>query len=622
MPHDRQTDIPPGICLGLEGGGTRTVALAVDAEGHLLRRIEAGPANSRLLTPAQLVAHFRTIARQSPRPDAVAIGMAGVREESDRRQVRAAAAVVWPDVPCWAGNDLETALAAADTGRPALDTTRVIIISGTGSCCYGRHPTGRTAKVGGWGHLLGDQGSGYDIAHQALRAVIHQYDIHGVWPALGARVLQARQLNEPNELITWVHQASKAEIAALAIEVFAAAAQKDPLARTVLRAAAERLADDAVACARRLTRPGRKVEFVMVGSVLLKQAGFARVVGRALRQRWPGATSRPLTREGAWGAVAHARALREGTARATARAPRHGRTADAPAPSACPPPRAAAMSPTEQRNPRSLDLDRRSIASAIELMLDEDQRITLAVRAQAKPIERGIRLIVQAFRRGGRLFYVGAGTSGRLGVLDASECPPTFRTPPGQVQGIMAGGYEALWASIEGAEDDAAAGAAAIRFRGVTRRDVVVGIAASGRTPFVWGALNDARRLGAATVLVSFNPHLEFARGTRPDVFIAPNVGPEVLTGSSRLKAGTATKMILNLLTTVSLVRLGKVISNLMVDLNPSNVKLRDRAVRIVRELTGVDAPAAQAALEEADWQIKAALTRLRPPRRRKAGRG
>jgi len=228
-------------------------------------------------------------------------------------------------------------------------------------------------------------------------------------------------------------------------------------------------------------------------------------------------------------------------------------------------------------------------------------------------LERGLRLIARAFRRGGRLFYVGAGTSGRLGVLDASECPPTFRTPPEQVQGIIAGGQRALWEAVEGAEDDAGAGARAIQFRGVSRKDVVVGIAASGRTPFVWGALWEAGRRGAKTVLLCFNPQLEIPRRHRPDLILAPNVGPEILTGSTRLKSGTATKLILNIFTTLAMVRTGKVISNLMVDLNPSNVKLRDRAVRIVRELTGADAATAKEALEKSGWVVKGAWQRLKP---------
>ncbi|HMO66946.1 MAG TPA: N-acetylmuramic acid 6-phosphate etherase, partial [Verrucomicrobiota bacterium] len=240
--------------------------------------------------------------------------------------------------------------------------------------------------------------------------------------------------------------------------------------------------------------------------------------------------------------------------------------------------------------------------------------------AGALRLQRALRRIVRALKGGGRLFYAGAGTSGRLGILDASECPPTFRTPPEMVQAIMAGGRDAVFRAVEGAEDDEGAGGAAVRFRGVRRGDVLVGIAASGRTPFVWGALDAARARGAATVLLCFNPRVVIPRGRRPAVVIAADLGPEVLTGSTRLKAGTATKLALNLFSTLAMVRLGKVVANLMVDVNPSNEKLRDRAVRIVRELAGADEAAARAALEAEGWVVQAAWRRLGGRRPRRGG--
>jgi N-acetylmuramic acid 6-phosphate etherase len=180
------------------------------------------------------------------------------------------------------------------------------------------------------------------------------------------------------------------------------------------------------------------------------------------------------------------------------------------------------------------------------------------------------------------------------------------------VQGIIAGGQGALWRSVEGAEDDPVAGARAVEFRSVTSKDVVVGIAASGRTPFVWGALREAKRRGAKTVLLGFNPFVKIPGDARPSVVITPNVGPELLTGSTRLKAGTATKLILNIFTTLAMVRIGKVVSNLMVDMNPSNTKLRDRAVRIVQDLKAVDYATARSALVKSDWVIKKAVVRLK----------
>jgi len=613
----------PGSWLGIEAGGTRTVAVVADGAGRLGQRLEAGPANLRLLSDDELDDHFRALARRLPPVCAVGIGMAGAREESDRRRIRAAAGRGVARVSCWAGNDLESAWAAAgDLGAMRM---RVVVISGTGSCCYGRDLGGATVKVGGWGHVLGDRASGYDISVQALRTLIHEYDLHGRWPRLGERVLRAMTLNEPNELITWVQQASKAEVAALAVEVFAAWAARDRLATGVVAQAADTLARDAVACARRLAAPKHRVEFILVGGVLHQQPRLVHWVTRRIRSQWPRARVRLLEREGAWGAWAQARALdsdapgrpRQGEvgsqARPTVR-PGHGREG---VPAELVLPEATALSPTEQRHPRSHDLDRRSLGSAVELMLSEDEGIPAALRAQRGPIVRALRLIVRALRGGGRLFYVGAGTSGRLGVLDASECPPTFRASPDQVQAIIAGGHRALWSSIEGAEDDGMAGAQAVSYRGVRAGDVVLGIAASGRTPFVWGALIEAQRQGATTLLLCFNPHLKLAEGTRPAVVIAPELGPEVLTGSTRLKAGTATKLVLNIFSTLAMVRLGKVLSNLMVDLNPANAKLRERAVRIVRELTAADAERARAALERSGWAVKAAVQYLRLPVRK-----
>ncbi|MBU6179161.1 MAG: N-acetylmuramic acid 6-phosphate etherase, partial [Verrucomicrobia bacterium] len=207
------------------------------------------------------------------------------------------------------------------------------------------------------------------------------------------------------------------------------------------------------------------------------------------------------------------------------------------------------------------------------------------------------------------LFYCGAGTSGRLGVLDASECPPTFRSPASLVQGIIAGGRNALWSAVEGAEDDSAAGHSAIRHRRVTDKDVVIGISASGHAPFIWGCLQEAKQRGATTVLVSCNPG--YRDHPLLDQSILPDTGPEILTGSTRLKSGTATKLVLNLISTLAMTLGGKVMGNLMIDLNPSNTKLRGRAVRIVREITGVGEEEALAALEANGWIVRDACEAL-----------
>ena len=261
---------------------------------------------------------------------------------------------------------------------------------------------------------------------------------------------------------------------------------------------------------------------------------------------------------------------------------------------------------TEKRNARSRGIDCRSTLGIVDLIQAEDAGVARAVAQERKAIARAVDLIVDRFRRRGRLFYVGAGTSGRLGVLDASECPPTFGVPPTLVQGIIAGGRRALVRSVEGAEDREADGAEAVARKRITERDAVVGIAACGMTPFVRGALRRARRLGAATIFLTFAP--ESKKYTAADVVINPVVGPEVVTGSTRMKAGTATKLVLNTLSTAAMIRLGKVYDNLMVDLRATNEKLRDRSVRIVMEMTDLSRPRAKSLLARAQGKVKAAI--------------
>ena len=262
--------------------------------------------------------------------------------------------------------------------------------------------------------------------------------------------------------------------------------------------------------------------------------------------------------------------------------------------------------PTEQRLAASARLDRMTVLAALDVMSDEDAVAVAAVAAERENVARAVGLVVAGLARGGRLISVGAGTSGRLGVLDASECPPTFRTHPDFVQAIIAGGPGAVFRAVEGAEDDADAGAAAVDDRQVGPADVVCGIAASGTTPFVWGALRRARERGGRTVFVACVPPVPGE--PEVDVAVRPITGPEVLTGSTRLKAGTATKLVLNQITTVAMVRLGKTYGNLMVDVRASNAKLRDRAVRMVVELAGCDAAAATDLLARADGHVKVAV--------------
>ncbi len=261
---------------------------------------------------------------------------------------------------------------------------------------------------------------------------------------------------------------------------------------------------------------------------------------------------------------------------------------------------------TEARNPASTNLDELTPLEIVRLMNAEDARVIPAVAAQAEAIARAIDVIAERLGAGGRLVYAGAGTSGRLGVLDATECPPTFNAPPGQVIGLIAGGYGALTQSVEGAEDHPEFGARDLEALAFSARDVLVGIATSGRTPYVLGALAHARRLGAFTIGLSCNSDSELIPAV--DLAITPVVGPEVLSGSTRLKAGTATKLVLNMLTTGAMVRLGKTFGNLMVDLRATNSKLRARTNRIVRILTGLSVEASARLLEQCNGELKTAI--------------
>ena len=261
---------------------------------------------------------------------------------------------------------------------------------------------------------------------------------------------------------------------------------------------------------------------------------------------------------------------------------------------------------TESDNPGSRHIDKLPASDIVKLINAEDAKVAAAVETALPQVAQAVDSIVQALSAGGRLFYIGAGTSGRLGVLDAVECVPTFSAPPQLVQGIIAGGDAALTQAVEGAEDDPLQARRDMRAHGVTAADVVCGIAASGRTPYVVGALSYARELGAATIAVACNP--DSSIGALAAVSISVDLGPEIISGSTRMKAGSAQKMILNMLSTATMIRLGKVYGNLMVDLKVTNQKLAQRANRLVRQITGVDEDNAERLLAQANNEVKTAV--------------
>lgn len=264
---------------------------------------------------------------------------------------------------------------------------------------------------------------------------------------------------------------------------------------------------------------------------------------------------------------------------------------------------------SEQRHPNTMNLDQLDTMALLETINDEDQKVAPAVRTQLPMLAKAVDAIIAAFSQGGRLIYIGAGTSGRLGVLDAVECPPTFNVSPQMVVGLIAGGDSAILKAVEGAEDNAALAVTDLTRIALNAKDVLVGIAASGRTPYVLGAIAYAKTLGCTTVGVTCNPGSALTKAA--EISICPAVGPEVLTGSTRLKSGTAQKLVLNMLTTASMIRMGKAYQNLMVDLQTTNIKLKARAVKIVMAASGCSQELANQALQDCQGQVKAAILQV-----------
>lgn len=593
--------------LGIEGGATRTTVIFADENNEILEKFSAGPANLRLMSSDDLEDHLWSIRKRIPIfPAAVGIGLAGARLAEDREVLRSTVARVWPEALCAPSDDLITALESVDWDDRC--DAQVLVLSGTGSCCLGRKRDGSEVKLGGRGHILGDRASACHIAQHALRALMTIWDSENEWPDLGADILNFLQLKDPEALIDWSLVAPKTELASLAVVVFRAAQSRhDEIAEAVLEKAAATLAKDGANTAHRLgIDESQPVQFVLNGAVLLKNDHFRERVSTLILEKYPHAIFSPLERTSAWGALQMARRELQN--------PHAVRAIERQDPINDPITiakvwRPEEASPTELRNPLSMNLSEMGITESIQLMLSEDAKIPHAILAEKEAIAWTIEKVIAAFNNGGRLLYAGAGTSGRLGVLDASECPPTFRVAASQVQGIIAGGRTALWSAAEGAEDDASAGKLSVGHRKVTAKDVVIGISASGYAPFIWGCLAEAKERGATTVLLTCHPG--YKAHPLPDQVIAPNSGPEILTGSTRLKAGTATKLVLNTISTLAMTHTGKVTSNLMTDLNPSNIKLRGRAARIVSAISGADEEASRQALCETGWVVRKAIQQL-----------
>jgi N-acetylmuramic acid 6-phosphate etherase len=570
--------------LGVEGGGTKTAWVLVEQEGDTLRVRDQGklpPSNFRLVSPERL----RAIFQQMP-ADANRVGMflAGCATEEDRNLLTKLCSQVWPHAKILAGSDRDSGLAAA-LGRG----DGIAVNAGTGASVTGRRGD-RIEKAGGWGHILGDAGGGYFLSLQALRFILREYDLHRGEAQFTATILRALSLNSRDELVRWAQTADKMDVAGLAPVVFECAINGDESVMKIVDEAAGVLSEYTAAVATRLGLLAPKV--VLLGGLFQRDGVYVHAFKRKLKKNLSDARISMSEQSPELGA-AWLVSQRDEHAAVTIAA-RETETAS------------LSRASTEQRNPRSENLEKLSARELVELFVEEESFVQDALRKETASLARAIEMVTKSMRNGGRLFYVGAGTSGRLGVLDASEIPPTFSASPDKVQGIIAGGITALSRSVEGAEDERGSGALAIEERAVGSADIVCGITASGRAPFVLGALAEAKKRGAQTILLSCNPERSRVEGCDLEIDLA--TGPELLTGSTRLKAGTATKLALNIISTGAMVALGKVRGNLMIDLTISNTKLRDRAIRLVAEVAKCDVNEAAQRLELHHWNVRAAL--------------
>ena len=582
----------PRRILGIEGGGTKTEWVLVDGEADAPRILSQGTlpaANLRLITDEALARLFSVLPAEATQ---VGVFLAGCATEEDRARLRGLAEKAWPRAVLTVGSDRDSGLATAFGANDGI-----AVIAGTGAAVHGWRGD-RLEKAGGWGHLLGDRGGGYDLAMQGLRLVLTHFDLNQKITPLAEEILRTLALNRLVDLVGWATRADKMSVARLAPAIFRAAKNGEPELLAMLQAGAGVLADFTRAVAQRLDFADVPVK--LIGGLFTHHAEYVALFKYRLGILLPDAVVSVCGESGALGAAWLAgradgwRKTDAGSALAGAEPPAD----DAPD---------LAKAATEQANPRSANLQERSSAELVDLFTSEENHVERALAACRAELIAAVDLTGAAMRAGGRLFYIGAGTSGRLGVLDASEIPPTFGTPPDTVQGIIAGGFTALHRAVEGAEDEPRTGALAVLERGLRAGDVLCGIAASGRTPFVLGALARARALGAKTILLTCNPARP--RTAPPwDAEIDLPVGPEIITGSTRLKAGTATKVVLNLLSTCAMIRLGRVRGNAMVDLHISNSKLRDRGVRLVSAALGLGYEEAQARLERAGWDVRACL--------------
>lgn len=579
--------------LAFDSGGTATRAGLYSEGRDLAAKAEAGPSNPADMGVDSAAGVMIDLGRKFLAPGRhirfVAAGVAGAWERGIRDRL---AAALFKGIG--AGRTF-----VADDRWPLLDANvgsqgGIVVLAGTGSGVLARDGDGRVLAVGGRGALIGDEGSAYQLSLRALRACVHAADGMGPETILLHELLRVAGLRDLSELGCWALSATKSEIAQLSKVVTGCAAAEDPVALACVHAEAEALAGQASAALKRLSLRGDSPVYLS-GGLFEGSALYQKAFQEVLERIHPGLLCEPAPLRG-HRAVLELAFERRACEFVSIYSKGKGEGPPFPSP--------------ERRPGGERAIDQMSALEIVRFMNREDSLISGAVAREEKSIARAIETVVQAFSCGGRLIYAGAGTSGRLGALDASECPPTFGTEPGKVVALIAGGGEALWGSVERAEDDRAQATADLHTLNppLHSKDVVVGISASGTTPYVLAVLEAARARGAKTLLLCCNPA---CRGAAP-LAIAVETGFEVLSGSTRLKAGTATKMVLNMISTGAMALYGRVFEGWMVNVQPANEKLRRRAVGIVAALTRMGEEAAKDLLAQAGGRVPIAVLMAR----------
>jgi len=573
--------------LAFDGGGSVTRAGLYDDDRQLVAEAHGGPTNPVAYGPEAAAAILRALGRRlitgdSAPPAIIAAALSGAGDQHAHEIIANALFHTFHPQRVILSGDAQPVLLANAGDSPA-----VLVISGTGACVVGQ-AHGNRIIVGGRGALFGEEGGAYGLARSALRCAAMAVDELGPTTALVDALTQAVGVDNFSRICRWGDRASKRDVAALAQAVLHCANNGDGVALTILAQHATSLARQTAHALRKINANESATVFIQ-GGLIENSSPFRQMYEKALTTTIPSVTIAVPPIRG-HEAAAHA-AWREtlpSDAFAVFHSPPDSENSGTPS--------------TEDRARETVPIDNLGAGEIVSRMIDADEGLAEILGAQAANIATAVEWAAGAIRSNRRLIYIGAGTSGRLGVLDASECPPTFGVHSDTVVGIIAGGDKALRESVEGAEDDEGQGRADIAL--AQPGDLVIGVAASGMTPYTRAALDEAAKRDARTVLLCCNPAITGGA----ECVIALDTGPEVVAGSTRLRAGTATKMVLNIISTAAFTLSGYVYDGYMVGVTPVNNKLRRRAVRIVAAITGCETQHAQACLDEAGYHVKTAI--------------